>query len=209
VAIRRSKIVGSGITEESVETIELDPSNPDDGQLMKEWLEGISAGLNQPWGSHASIIAATRLRFQEIKIELKEVERGSKEYAAHFKERDSEPWYVREIVKTARAVELALEGGRPWEAVSRAMQIGELLAEFRLKRWDKPALFGEKRLTEMREQGRKSRRSSKQGRIDRVEQLVQEGMKVTYAIRRVAREHEVSEAAIKKDLYPRRKPSTR
>lgn len=112
MAIRRSKIVGSGITEESVESLELDPRHPDDAQLMKEWLEGISARLNQPWGSHASVIAAARLRIQEIETELQEVERGSKEYAARFKERDSEPWYVREIVKTARAVEQCGSCGR-------------------------------------------------------------------------------------------------
>lgn len=210
MAKQEAQSVGSGITVQTVHSVSLDPSNPEDAKAIIEWMESMPGRLNEPWGPYAQMIAAARQVFTDFEAELQQqqIQPGTKEYVAHFKERDTAAWYVKEIVKTARAVEIAIENQRPWEAATRAMMIGELLAESRLKEWDKPALFGQKRLAEVREQGLKSRRSSKQSRIDDVERLVNEGLKVTNAIRKVAKNHGVSEAAIRKDVYPRKSTST-
>jgi transposase-like protein len=197
------------MTEETVERVQLDPREPDDVQLMIEWLEGVPARLNQPWGSHGSVIAGVRGRLQEITAELQHIDHNAAEYFAYFKERDTEGWYVREIVTTARAVELAIEGGRPWEAVSRAMQIGELLTELRLKfSWEPDALWGRQRREEQRQGAEKWRRSSAEERIRMVNDLCAKGLSKRNAIRRTASHFGLHPSTVSKDYYNKKYRST-
>lgn len=208
VARHGSEGVGSGITAKSVAETWLDLNDPTDAAEFTEGLEAFHESLRKPWAYHGRVISGVRARLAEIRAELSHLDRFTHEYESHFKTRDTEAWYVREIDVTARLVELAVEEGRPWEAVARAMQIGELLTELRLKfAWDADAVWGRKQRTSLQDSARARRTSSREQRIADVELEVAAGTKKGQAIRKVAERHGVKEHTIKKDYYSK-KPST-
>jgi hypothetical protein len=155
-----SKLVGSGITSQTVLIDVLD--GQDDTAQILAWFRSTDFSTNEPWGQFAQMIAGARRRFDEINAELANCNLLERKVA--FRERDTEAWYVRQIVKTARFVELEIECGRYWLAVTGAMQIGELFAELRLKQWDTDATFGATTRSRLSQGGRNGRRRTVQFR---------------------------------------------
>jgi len=204
-----SEAIGSGITAGSVNYRELDPNDDKDAREFVEWHAKLQKSFSQRWAYKAHVIEICRLRWEAIKAELVKLKRYGPEYKERLKERAGEAWYVREIVDTATIVEAAVENGRPWEAVARAIEIGELITELRLKfEWDDDATWGRKQLTALRDAAQARRRSSASDRLADVDREVATGTKLTAAFAVVAERRGESESTIRNEYYRTKRSSS-
>jgi hypothetical protein len=200
---RESKTVGSGITAQTVHRDVFDLSDREDLLAVKTWFETLGARLNQPWGAHSELIARARELFAKIEAELAGCDNAARQTT--YKERDTPEWYIKEIVKTARAVELAAEAGLAWEAANHAIRIGELLAELRFKEWDLDLLYGHKTRSKVIEGARSRRRQSAEVRRDKVNEYEAKGLSRSRAITLAAKKFGVHPATVRSDIYPKKK----
>jgi hypothetical protein len=204
VAKKITRRIGSGLTDQHLEETWLTEEADAPAVLAFFWKS--KDACSRQWAWHAPIIEGARRHWSAFKAEFRPIDpndyKAFKEYNARFIERSSAAWYLREIDSTARAVEIATEDNRPWLAVARAMQLGELITELRLKfRWDEYAEWGEKRLLELRDNGQAKRKGrDREARRARFEQLVAEGVPKMKAYQQVADENGAKRSAIIKDL---------
>ena len=150
---------------------------------------------------HARLIETMRARYKELKSS------GLIDPHAHknlTQPRTSEFSYLFQCVRHALLVENYIQS-RPWEAVSLAMDLMELLTEFSFKEaHERDALDG-REMNEGRIKGGKSRRRQpRQERVDFVNALVEEGSGKRKAMRDAAKHFGVSYSAISKDCYPKK-----
>ena len=191
---------GTGITSRTRRLKVLDGTNADDADEIREFLLGLDR-LNSPWGRHARLIKVMKARYEELKISAPTDLQLHRELT---RPRTSEFSYLFECVRHARLVEKLIES-RPWEAVSLAMDLMELMTELSFKEaHERDALDGQK-MNEGRIKGGKSRRRQpRQERIDFVNALVEEGLGKRKAMRDAAKHFGVSYSAISKDCYPQK-----
>lgn len=191
---------GSGITSRTRRLRVLDGTNANDANEAVEFFRGQDQ-LNEPWGRHARLIETMRARYKELKSS------GLIDPHAHknlTQPRTSEFSYLFQCVRHALLVENYIQS-RPWEAVSLAMDLMELLTEFSFKEaHERDALDG-REMNEGRIKGGKSRRRQpRQERVDFVNALVEEGSGKRKAMRDAAKHFGVSYSAISKDCYPKK-----
>ena len=200
MARRGSKSIGSGITKQSVQTVRYD--DPRDAEEFGRQVKAFEATLDQAWAFRAHLIAGLRTRWHEVQAELEGLPRHTEEYKARFRERDTEEWYLREIDSIARVVEWAVKCGRPWEAAARSMQIGELLAEFRLKsEWDDDAVWGRAQRIASAAGVAARRRHSIEERVAQVRRYLAQGHKLNAAFELAAVDLDVALQTVRRDWY--------
>jgi len=201
--------VGDGITRRPGKTREpLDTSNPNQAAKIVAAFEQLAVTAVQDWGPQQSIVAAIRRDAAQQRAEdVAEIERnpaylGGHQYKARYRERSTIAWYVREMDANATMTELALAGGRPWEAISWAMKLAEALTEARLRYdWNRAAEVGKKQLGHSSD-GRAVRRLQPAAhRVARVRQLMCEGCTLRSAMKRTAAELGVAISTISRDYY--------
>jgi len=191
---------GTGITSRTRRLKVLDGTNADDAEEAREFLRGLDR-LNSPWGRHARLIEAMRARYDELKTSAPTDPQLHREFTLP---RTSEFSYLFQCVRYALLVEKHIES-RPWEAVSFALDLMELLTELSFKEaHERDALDG-RGMNEGRIKGGKSRRRQpRQERIDFVNAMVEEGSGKRKAMRDAAKHFGVSYSAISKDCYPKK-----
>lgn len=216
MAQRFQEEVGSGIARRVRRTLLLNPEEPDDAAKIVEWFDEGERARTQRWGNQATLIAAVRTEMERLRVPFQGLLPGTeaflsalREFNALFIERTTEAWYLREIEGQASLIEVALEAGRHWEAVSRAVNIGDLLAELRLKfEWDADATFGRQNRINLSEGQTNRRRSSKEARFDDVEALLAKRHSLSGACQIAARRHGVKPETLEKDYQRIKKERT-
>ncbi len=201
-------IVGEGITERTRQRLSLDPDVAQDAADLVAVFERMAARAMQAWGGQQTIVGAIRQDAAHLRAEdacraaCNDAYIGSDEYQARYQERSTLAWYVREMDANATMVELAMAGGRPWEAVSWAMQLAEALAEARLRyQWNEAAVVGAKQLGHAADGRAKWRRQPAVIRYCRVTELLLTGSTLRSAIRKAAAEFKVAYSTISRDYY--------
>lgn len=201
--------VGDGITRRSAKKRALlDTSDPHQAAEIVAAFEQFAITAVRDWGPQQPIIAAIRRDAAEQRAEdAAEIGRdpaylGSDEYKARYRERSTIAWYIREIDANATMTELALIGGRPWEAISWAMKLAEALTEARLRYdWNRAAEVGKKQLDHSADGRALRRRQPAADRVARVRQLICQGCSVRSARDTAAAEFDVSPSTISRDYY--------
>ena len=144
MAKQKERIVGTGITARTQRTVEFDFVDPGDFDMLRAHFNAFNQSLFTPWGVNAFLIETVRAELARIEASAPDPRENLKGYNTYFKEHESKGWYLKDIVTSAAIAESAVEEGRPWEAVTHAMLIGQRLAELRLKmKWEPAALTGQ------------------------------------------------------------------
>jgi hypothetical protein len=216
MAQRFQEEVGSGIARRVRCTVLLKPEEPGDAAKIVEWFDDGERKRTQRWGNQAKAIAAVRAEMERLRVPFQGLEPGTetffsalRDFNALFVERTTEAWYLKEIEAEASLVEVALEEGRHWEAVSRAVNIGDLLAELRLNfEWGADATFGRQNRVNLSEGQTNRRRSSKEARFEDVETLLAKGHSLSGACRIAAPRHGVKPETLEKDYQRIKKERT-
>ena len=200
--------IGDGITRRQKRTV-VDPNDSGGAASVATAFEQLSACVLQEWGPQKAIVEA--IRRDAARQRAEDIDRaaqdpkyiGSSEYQDRYRERSTVAWYVQEMDGNATMAELAMAGGRPWEAVSWAMKLAEALAEARLRLgWNRAAVVGQKQLDHSADGRARLRKQSAGSRVARVKQLVASGLTVRLAMDQTAQENGVSYSAISADYYP-------
>lgn len=199
--------VGDGITRRKKRAV-VNPNDSGEATFIVAAFKQLAGSAVQEWGPQRPIIEA--IRRDAARQRAEDVDRvardrgfiGSDEYQDLYRERSTLAWYVREMDANATMTELAMAGGRPWEAVSWAMKLAEALAEARLRvGWNRAAVVGQKQLDHSAD-GRSRRRKQPAGvRVSRVKALVAAGSSVRSAMEQTAQELGDSYSAVSKDYY--------
>lgn len=213
---RGEKEIGSGIARQVRGFKELATDKYHDGTELLAWFTDGEEKRTRTWGLHAETISAIRAEMNTLRKSFDGMKPGSSEfevtlknYNRQFKERDTEAWYIQEIEVLAKLVEVCLKAGRNWEAVSRAIQIGDLLAEVRIKfLWDEHATFGKMTRTNLSQGQANRRRSSRDARFKHVTSLMEQGHTLSSACRIAAPAHRVKPETLEKDYQRIKKEST-
>lgn len=147
-----TETVGDGITERKRKKASFQvPLTEADMAELCHAQDRYNEIVNRPWRFDADIIKAVRRDLAAAKLASPDNSGGTNDA---FIERVSVPWYLGEIDFEARVVELAIANGNPWEAVTSAIRIGDLLAELRIKElWGKDAIRGRKSVTDGKKGG--------------------------------------------------------
>ncbi len=201
--------IGDGITRRPAKKQRsVDTNDPRKTAKIVAAFEQLAITAVQEWGPQQPIIAAIRRYAAEqraedaAEIDCNPAYLGSDEYEARYRERSTIAWYVREMDANATMTELALAGGRPWEAISWAMKLAEALAEARLRNdWNREAEVGKKQLGHSTDGRAVWRRQPAVDRVARVRQLMCEGCTLRSAMRRAAEELGVVVSTISRDYY--------
>ena len=214
---RTQKEVGSGIARQSRSYESYDSSTVEGASELRAWFDQSERKRTREWGFHAETIAAVKAEMSRLTKPFAGLEPGTEaflktltKYNEQFIERETEAWYIREIYKLASIVKrMVVESHSYWEAVSRAIMIGDLLTEFRLKfAWDEHALFGQKTRQNLSEGQSNRRRSSKESRIEAVDALIDAGHTLSNACRLAAPGQGVKPETLEKDYRRLKKEST-
>ena len=191
---------GTGITSRTRRLKVLDGTNADDAEEARQFFRGLDQ-LNAPWGRDARLIEVMRARYEKLQTSAPTDPKLHRELT---RPRTSEFSYLFQCARYALLVEKHIEA-RPWEAVSLAMDLMELLTELSFKEaHERDALDGQK-MNEGRLKGGKSRRKQpRQERIDYVNGLVGQGFGTRRAMRDAAVKFGVSYSTIRKDYYSKK-----
>ena len=178
--------IGDGVTAETIRLKSLDEFTLDELQEVGRALLDMPERLNRIWGTKAALIRALRERLIELKAKAPPPS-DHQGRAAYFATRKTEAWFVLTAVKFANHVECCVEQGRPWEAVSFALDIGKLVTELGFKiDWQTDALEGQA-MREGRVKGADaSRRHTPEHRHSVVNDLIRQGLKPTKAFVKAA-----------------------
>jgi hypothetical protein len=191
---------GSGISARTRRLRVLDGSEADDAAEAHAAFRQLDR-LNEPWGRHAKFIEAVKSRYDLLKTS---VPADPHEHLEATRPRTSEFSYLFQCVRYVRLVEKHIES-RPWEAVSLAMDLMELLTEFSFKEaYESDALDGQT-MREGRVKGGKSRRKQpREERLAFVNNLLAQKVSKREAMRKAASHFGVSYGAIRNDLFPKK-----
>lgn len=201
--------VGDGITRRRIKKrSKLDASDPRETARIAAAFEQMAVTAAQEWGPQQPIIAAIRhdaaqLRAEDARrIDCNPAYLSSDEHQARYRERSTIAWYVREMDSNATMTELAMAGGRPWEAVSWAMKLAEALAEARLRNdWNRAAEVGKKQLGHSADGRAALRLQPAADRVARVQMRIGAGCTVRSAMRQVAVELGIAVSTVSRDYY--------
>lgn len=201
--------VGDGITQRLVnKRVSLDTSDPHQAAKIVAAFKHLAVTASQDWGPQQPIIEAIRRDAAQqraedaAEIDCNPAYLGGDKYKARYRERSTIAWYVREMDANATMTEIALAGGRPWEAISWAMKLAEALTEARLRYdWNRAAEVGKKQLGHSSDGLAARRRQPAADRVTRVRQLMCEGCTLRSAMQRAAEEFGVAFSTISRDYY--------
>ncbi len=201
---RQTTAIGSGITErEELDAIEVNAENSD---LIIDAIRSRNRELDSPWASNRHVIDRARARLQKYEKYVDSLGVEFEERSAFFKKRDSLGWYLREIVALAQLTEMAANAGRTWEAVDRALLIGECLTELKFKAlWENYALKGKKHQEASERNAEERRLHAARLRYRLVRCLRRRGHSWENCYRLAATKLGVSASTVKKDCLPQKK----
>lgn len=201
---KKTRMVGSGITRrEKVVPLPLDVEHV---EMIINAFQQRSRTLNMPWGENKHLIDRARKKLKEVLAEAPSNMDDLDGHNAFFKERETVGWYVHSIDIAAKIAEKAVDEGRPWEAVSMGMEIGDLFAEMRFKElWEGFALKGHKLHENQMAGADERRKSSQQDRYDCVMKHYAEGHSLERCYGFASKKLGGSASAIKKDFLKKRK----
>jgi hypothetical protein len=189
---------GDGITMRTDRLQVLDGSDPIEAQVWRQFLAHTHDRLNQPWGNYRRLVDALRVLLEQLEAQLPDDPELRRQ---HYKPRSAKLWYVLEAVRRANLIEKYIPE-RPWEAVSLAVELGELVTELALKAdFEKQALAGGQILDARGQGARARRKQSREDRVRMVDELVASGWKKGAAFQEVAARCGVGHKAIIKDYY--------
>lgn len=185
---------GDGITTRSRRLLVLDPDDLNDAEMWRQFLASTHDSLNAPWGNKKKLVEAVQARWEQLKSKGAGTLNAAQPYV-------SESWYIRMACARIKLIEKYIES-RPWEAVTLAIEFGELLAELSFKiDYEKDALLGKKTLESQRTAAQNRRLQSASERHDKVVSFIASGDSTRRALKRAAECFGVAEGTIKKDYY--------
>jgi len=185
---------GDGITTRSRRLLVLDPDDLSDAEMWRQFLASTHDGLNAPWGNKKKLVEAVQARWEQLKSKGAGTLDAARPYG-------SESWYIRMACARIKLIEKYINS-RPWEAVTLAIEFGELLAELSFKMdYEKAALLGTKTLESQRIAAQSLRRQSAVERFDKVESFIASGDSTRRALKQAAEYFAVAEGTIRKDYY--------
>lgn len=197
---KTSVAVGQGITLSSRLQRVLELVVQAEADEIRQFLGSTYNKLNKPWGLHSRLIAALRERLNEIEASFVDPA-DSSERKAKFRERETEGWYLLQAVRRANLIEKYISS-RPWEAVSLAYELGELVTELAFKLdFEKAALAGQKTLEAQKAAAGARRRQPRAVRVAFVNSLVDQGHLVTKAFKIAGVHFGVKFQTIRNDWY--------
>lgn len=196
------RTIGSGITRRTRVYRLLDPNTDVGAETFALAMRERNEVLYKPWAEKRRLIDRARTRLSELEKLMPSAVDDLEAFNDHYRERDSELWYLWQIDVCASVAETAVQEGRPWEAVEQAMLIGEYLTELRIKSlWDEFAMAGKKAKDSSALGAEMRRRRPAEDRCAEVQRLVDEGKTLSRAFRLVGERESSSPSTIKRDWY--------
>lgn len=194
--------IGSGITRRRQVYSRLDLNTDVGAETFASAMRERNEELYKPWAGKRRLIDRARARLSELEKSLPRAVDDLEAFNTHYRERDSELWYLWQIDICASVAEAAIQEGRPWEAVEQAMLIGEYLTELRIKSlWDEFAMAGKKAKDSSAFGAEMRRRRPAADRCAEVQRLVDEGKTLSRAFALVGKRERSSPSTIKRDWY--------
>ena len=193
-----STAVGDGVTQRTRQEVSFDSASPTDMSDLQALISEAYDKLDSPWGRYSRTVAGFRLLWEHMERSLPADPLAR---AASLKIRSTEEWYVLQVVRNAKLVENYLST-RPWEAVSLAVEIGQLSNEYHFKfTHEKNAIAGAK-MEEGRARANQQRRGEPAAdRIQHARNLQSKGVGVVASLRQAAAHFGIAYATMKKDYY--------
>lgn len=138
---------GDGITERKITKNAYGFESFDDNEALKDELETMLDKMKQPWRGKIDWVEKIRFRALELAALAPDWDENPEFYNEYFAARRTEAWYFCEMARLTKQIELEIKSGLGWDAVSSAMQLGELATEWRFKNdWEPAALFGDEQM---------------------------------------------------------------
>lgn len=201
--------VGSGVSRRCFAKRYVDPLSEDGLKALSAEIRKRNRELFQPWSGQHKVIQGARDRLRELEGSVPIITDNLDGWLAEYQERESEFWYLWQVDVCALVAELAVDQGRPWEAVEQGMLIGEYLTELRTKKlWDEKVSLAERVMASSEAGAKRRRKVDAKTRCDRVREIqMRTGSKLS--LRRifelVALEEGSKPETIKKDWYSQKK----
>ncbi len=154
MAETESEIQGEGITQRTIHKKKYRLESLEENEKLATELSEAIEKVKQPWRGKQYWVEKIRRRAAELEEKAPKWEDDPNGHNEYFAARDKEAWYFREMARLTRQIEREVQDCRAWDAVSSALQLGELITELRFKNdWEPAAIFGDEQMGKLKSGG--------------------------------------------------------
>jgi len=150
---------GVGITARTTTKKSYKPKSSEENAKLVIELDAIQERVKQPWRGEIDWVETIRKRAEEFRLAAPKWDDDPEAHNEYFAARKTTAWYFKEMARLTHQIETEIKSHLGWNAVSSAMQLGELTTELRFKiDWEPAALFGDEQMGARKSGGEKNRK---------------------------------------------------